>query len=438
MRKRILFNTAALIVSNVAVRVLGLLYKIWLSRSISNEALGIYQLSLSIYMLFITFVASGLPNVVSRYSAARLAKGDKYGAGSVLKTGLRLGLYVSCFTTAFLLASNKLLAGIMLKDIAAYPVVLVLIPAVFFGGLGAICTGYLHALGKSWASAISEFIEQVAKIATVIAIFYLISIRFNDYSGAAIACLGLGVGGVVSYIITRLYCGKLPKELDKALTQPILKAAAPLTANRLLGSALQMAIAFIIPLQLVKSGLSQREALAQYGILTGMAIPIIFLPSTITSAVSVVLLPDIAKTRAQNKVKWLNSKIIRALVYVGGISLFFCVFSMLIATPAGDLLYKQPLAGRYILYLAPITVFTSINHIAMSTLSGLGYEGKIFKINLTGNIVTLVVTYVLVAIPRFGLYGHIIAIYAQAILCFILNLITLYNVSFKHAKGQIA
>lgn len=122
----------------------------------------------------------------------------------------------------------------------------------------------------------------------------------------------------------------------------MVKAAAPLTANRLIGSLLQMLTAIIIPLRLAAGGLTQSEALSVYGVLTGMARPIVFLPSTITSAVCVVLLPDIARTRAYNNIPLLSSKIKRAMFSIGGIALFSAIIISMLARPAGDIYIISP------------------------------------------------------------------------------------------------
>ena len=113
MRNALIKNTAILITSNIIVRFIGLAYKVWLSRSISSESLGLYQLGMSVYMLFVTFAASGLPNVVSRYSAARFARNDIQGAGSALKNGLKIGWVISIFSAAFMLAASNLIAGLL-------------------------------------------------------------------------------------------------------------------------------------------------------------------------------------------------------------------------------------------------------------------------------------------------------------------------------------
>ena len=47
--------------------------------------------------------------------------------------------------------------------------------------------------------------------------------------------------------------------------------------------------------------LTSGEALSTYGVLTGMALPLILFPSTITHSVSVMLLPAVAESKARNQ-----------------------------------------------------------------------------------------------------------------------------------------
>ena len=319
-----------------------------------------------------------------------------------------------------MLAASNLIAGLMIRDANAGIIVLALIPAVLFGGVGSIPTGYLHACGRSWVSALSEIIEQLFKVGFVISVFYIFGAA-DKYSGAAIAAAGISAGGIISFIVIRLLTGKLPGKTDKSKISEMVRAAAPLTANRLIGSLLSMVTAIVIPLRLAAGGLSQSEALSIYGVLTGMAMPIVFLPSTITSAVCVVLLPDIARTRAYNNIPLLRSKIKRALFSIGGIALFSAVIISLLARPAGDILYNQPLAGTLMLALAPYTVVNGLTHISSTILNGLGYEGKTFKISITGGIISLLLTYILTA--PLGIYGYILAMLIQSAVCLALNLI---------------
>lgn len=74
--------------------------------------------------------------------------------------------------------------------------------------------------------------------------------------------------------------------------------ALPLTLNRLLLSVLAAIEVVLIPQCLRMYGLSPSEALSLYGVFTGMALPCILFPSTVTSSASVILMPSVAEMQA--------------------------------------------------------------------------------------------------------------------------------------------
>lgn len=76
----------------------------------------------------------------------------------------------------------------------------------------------------------------------------------------------------------------------------LLVLALPLTANRLFISLLAAGEAALLPARLQSYGHSAPTALILYGVLTGMAMPLILFPTAITNAVSVLLLPAVART----------------------------------------------------------------------------------------------------------------------------------------------
>ena len=79
----------------------------------------------------------------------------------------------------------------------------------------------------------------------------------------------------------------------------ILKSATPITGVRVATSALQPIIAIIIPMQLVLAGMSNENALAEFGIAVGMTMPLLFVPSTLTGSLAMVLLPELSSQYAQ-------------------------------------------------------------------------------------------------------------------------------------------
>jgi len=129
-------NTALLVASNIFVRILGLGYKVWLSRTLTAESLGIYQLSMTVYMLFITPIASGLPNVISRLSASCMARGENGAARGVLRRGLKIAGCVALLSGAVMFCCVPMLSSLILKNSTAWIVVLALIPGVVLRAYG--------------------------------------------------------------------------------------------------------------------------------------------------------------------------------------------------------------------------------------------------------------------------------------------------------------
>ena len=117
----------------------------------------------------------------------------------------------------------------------------------------------------------------------------------------------------------------------------------PLTLNRILLNVLHSIESALLPGCLVTSGLSRKAALSQYGILTGMALPMIFFPSAITHAVSVMLLPGVAKQQADGTPEQISDTIrytISFCVLLGtsAVFAFFFLIRLFILYPPANLL----------------------------------------------------------------------------------------------------
>lgn len=99
----------------------------------------------------------------------------------------------------------------------------------------------------------------------------------------------------------------------------------PHSANRLLLTVLSGIEMVLIPQQLLLAGMTQTDALAVYGIFTGMALPLILFPATITNSASVMLMPSVAGLQALGYEKRIRYVIWRTL----GTCFFFLGLSAL-------------------------------------------------------------------------------------------------------------
>ena len=410
MKNKLLKNTAALVVSNILVRLIGLLYKIWLAKTIAPEALGYYQLSLTVYIMFVTLSCSGLPNAVSRhYSAAQAVSGER-SAAQVLSSGLRLGVLISAGAAALTALFAPLLSWLILKDIASYIVFLALVPAVFFGGAAAAPGGYFHAASRSGAVAVSELAEQIIKVLSVMLIFTCFTVAGAEMQAAA-AAAGLSAGSVISYVLTRLFLGRVKRSRSRKTDRILIKTAAPLTANRFITSFLNMITASLIPIRLVNCGLTQEQAFTGYGIINGMAMPIIMLPCTIISALCVTLLPRLSALNAKNSAQQMRKRIAAVLAAAGLLCSAAGILLALCSGFIGRQLYSSEPAGRYILMLSPCSLFVGINQLCGTCLTAMVHEYKTFRIHITVSAISLAASFVLSRLM--GLDGYAIALLIQ-------------------------
>lgn len=74
----------------------------------------------------------------------------------------------------------------------------------------------------------------------------------------------------------------------------IVKYAFPINANQTVLHLLEGAEAILIPAILCMHGLSKDDAISQFGILTGMALPLVLFPCTAANSFALMLLPKVS------------------------------------------------------------------------------------------------------------------------------------------------
>ena len=401
-----------LALSNIIVRFIGMAYKVWLAKEISPVALGIYQLAMSVYSVFITPVASGLPNATSRLCAKYLKdKKEK----TVLASAIKIAIYPLVISALILFMGKDMIAGLFLHNKNAGNVVLSLIPAVTFGAVAALPCGYLHAKGKTYLSAVFEIVEQLGKIAFV---FILIGIFKNatDEIQATLPVLAVSFGGVLSFIMHFLAVKKINFK-EKGFKKEILENALPPTFARLSTSLLHLGTTTILPIGLVAFGLTKEAALSQYGILTSMTYPVVFVPMTVIGALCVVFLPEIAKNLDNKKI--IKRKFAQAFLISLSVTVIFSVLLFLFAPWFSIRFFHQPMAGRFMVMLIPSVIFLGLSQVSRTVLNGLGKQKTLMVTSTVDGALGLLLTYILVW--RFGIYGFILANCIQDLLAFIMN-----------------
>lgn len=277
-RHPLLTGTLLLTLAGLLSRIIGFFYRIFLSHTIGAEGLGIYQLIFPVYAILFSFTAAGIQTAISKFvaEACVLTKNPKTRRPSsftYLYAGLILSLLLSFLCTFFLYKYAGFFANHILGEPRCTPLLKILALTTPFGAIHSCINGYYYGLQKTIVPAVSQLLEQIARVGGVYLV-YLIAMEQGKDIGIDIAVWGLVFGEIASvlYCISVTRFKKSQKNMHIAFNQ-IFIMAFPLTANRVMVNLMQSTEAILIPSMLRNFGYSATEALSVYGVLTGMAMP---------------------------------------------------------------------------------------------------------------------------------------------------------------------
>ena len=188
----------------------------------------------------------------------------------------------------------------------------------------------------------------------------------------------------------------------------VVKKALPLSFSAYIRSALLTLEHAIIPSRLSLFGNSSGEALASYGYLHGMALPIILYPMVLLSSFSSLLVPEFAIARSGGKRARMERIGSRAM----SATLFFAVtvagFMLVFSEELGFAVYDSYDAGIYIAVLAPVVPIMYLDHVADNMLKGIGEEVYSMWVNIADSLLSLALVFFL--LPVFGIVGYALVI----------------------------
>ena len=412
--RKMAFITGTLLLTSTGFicRILGFFYRIFMSRTIGAEGLGIYNMVHPIFSICFAVCAGSIQTALSQYVAANQTRGR-----AVFRTGLVIAMGMS-FLLAWVIYGNAgFLAEKLLLEPRCAPYLPVMTVSVPFAALHACINGYYYGMQKARVPAFSQVAEQVIRMG---AVFLIASIWLESgrQITVSLAVYGHLIGEMASAVFTVFCLGFFPpcKDGDSrrapaiplsfgATAAPLMALALPLMGNRLILNVLGSAEAIWIPNRLMSSGLTNSEALSVYGVLTSMALPFILFPSAITNSMAVLLLPTVAEAQADGNEARISSMISMSLRYSCYMGVLCIGIFTIFGNQLGVSVFHDQNAGTYITILSWLCPFMYLATTMGSILNGLGRTSSTFFQNVFAMVIRL--AFVLFAIPRYGILGYL-------------------------------
>ena len=403
---------------SLITRVLGFVFRMYISRQISATQLGIYQIATSIFGIFLAVVSSGLPLVISRKTAEFNVEKNKDKEQKFMLAGLIVGLAFSLACCVLIFAFKSFFVSFAKSD-EIYTLLIILMPAIIFSSIYSVFRGNFWGHENYFWVCFIELIEQVSRI---IITFFIINKIAGAFGKTIAITLSLSIAcvlsGILAMIVYFVKGGKL--KTSKNNFKYLLKTSVPITFMRVLESLVQPLITIIIPLRLIAAGMERSGALAEVGIIMGMTFPLLFIPSALVGSMATALIPEIsAKNFEGNNAelkKQINSSFSFAIICAFVLIPIYCS----LGGPIGTLFYNNLESGIYLKYSAFLMVPICANSIAVSTLNSLSMEIKSFRNYIVGAVLMILSIWFL---PKYiGVYALAVGMGLCLITALLLNI----------------
>lgn len=396
-------------------QLLAFVYRVALSRLIGAEVMGLYQLVMPVYGVLLSLTAVGLTAAVSNLTSQYLALGNSRGVAQTIKTCLRLFFLFLLPVGGVVIAGSDLISVHLLGDARTQLGLILLVPCVALTGVENFHKHFFYGSGLVQPPAAVELLEQLIRTGAVLGLLLLFLPQYPERVVGLIVC-GMVICEVFSSAAllmlsrSRLRRDRLrgPGESPAVRRRRVAAIALPVGLNAVLGNLMEAANAALIPQKLVASGLAREAAISQFGVVCGMTLPMLALPTVFLGPLNLVLVPRLARACALGQTCEIQRLAGRAMSVVSLLALPSMAMMAVLGRDLGQLMFAQPGVGDFLLPLSVITCMSCFCSVLGSILNGIGQQKAVAAVSLLGGAVQLLFTMVFVPLPGFGMRGYII------------------------------
>lgn len=438
-RTRTFFSNAILLsVVSMLLRGAAVSFNAYVTGKIGAESMGLFTLVMSVYGFAVTVATSAVNLAAVRLTAEKSAilseknasLGDyRHAMNRVCRSVCLYSGLFGVLTGVILFFSSGFIAEVFLNDtrtLLSLKVLAVSLPPI---SLSSAISGYFTGIRKVYKNAVISVTEQFIKILVTTTALVLVT-PFHSVEYACVAVVGgsalAEAWSMVMCIVLYITDSKHPTDSKPSRTGSVCRTdtgffdAARISFPTAVGSYLRQGLTtaehLAIPAGLRKMGASSGAALASYGVLHGMAFPLIMFPYAVIGSFTGLLIPEITECTAtgnMSRVRHIAHRVFdcTAVCSVGAAGLF-----VTFADSLGMMIYHNGEVGHFIRVMGLLVPFMYLDTACDAILKGLGEQVYIMKVNTADALASLILVVILT--PIIGIYGYVVTVWV----CEIMNL----------------
>lgn len=434
-RQRFFFNGIILTVVGIAIRSVSLGFNSFITKNIGAEGIGLFTLIGTVYSFAVTFATSGISLTVTRLVSSAIGEGKEGNVRSILRSAIAYSLIFSVAATSVLFCFAPYFGNTVLSDQRCVLPLRILALSLVPIALSSVFCGYFVGVKRVAHNAVIQVLGQIFKI-TVTAFLVLKFAKQGVYYGIIALSLSMALTeiGVFLFALIQFIVDKKLNFTQSSQKcshfNSVRKMAVPLALSAYIRSALLTVEHILIPRRLRDRGESHSESLKYYGILHGMALPMLLYPMAPLSSFSSLLVPEFSESAARHDAERMKRVASEALNTTLAYSIGAMTLLLLLSEEIGYVIYDSYDAGYYIALMAPILPIMYLDHVADSMLKGIGEHVFSMWVNISDSLLSVILVWVL--IPALGISGYAIVIVVMEGYNFLLSVLRLRSkIKFK-------
>lgn len=406
MKNKFIKSTIILIIGGGITKLLAMVIKIALARSIGNDGIGIYMMILPTFNLFITLSTLSLSTSLGKLIA------EKRSSKKVIFSSIPFTMIYNFFLMIILIFLSKFISNTLLNNSITYYPILCISFTLPIIALSGILKGYFFGKNNMFPYTFENICEQIVRLLFIIFIvpkLLNISLIVAISSLVLVNILSEGIAIIVMLLfIPNKSLDKESFKVDKNIVKDVLNISIPSTGSRLIGSISYFLEPIILTYAMLKSGSSLSFITSEYGIVTGYVYALLLIPSFFTMAISTSLLPIISKNYAERNMRIVKKGLSQGMLFSLLIGCFFTMLFMLFPNYILKFIYNTTLGSDYVRLIAPFFIFHYIQGPLTTYLQAINKAKCAMYGTLLGSIIKNILLFVL-AICNYKIWSLIIS-----------------------------
>lgn len=437
-----------LAIAGILTRLIGLVYRIFLTNIIGDVGNGFYAAAFQIYTIMLLLSSYSLPLAVSKLVSARVAKGQFLNARKIFRGALIFAITSGGIVGLVVFFGADFFSGTLMNERMSAIPLRVLAPTLLVVAVMGVIRGFFQGMGTVMPTALSQLVEQIVNaIMSIVAASYLFQyglkvaklLRDDNYAfayGAAGGTVGTGLGAFAGLLLLGIILLSQWRYFKKQTSRDVsnYEESYSRVFRVLLITILPVILSAVIyqindPLDqgifnyiMTKKGMGNLQT-AYWGMFSGKYKVLINMPIALANAVAASMLPSLTQSVEMRDFKSAKHKVSIAIRFTMIIAIPCAVGLSVLSKPIMSMLFTGEIdIPANMLRVGSISVvFYILSTLSMGILQGINRMNIPVKNAAISLVIHLVSLYVMMEFFNMQLYAVVISSVIFAFTMCVLN-----------------